>query len=929
MATAAANSMRIKGSDLYFALAAYKQGFHPDPNNPAKKVLRVRGNVASLKALWLDIDFKGQYADAREALTATKQFCGSSGVPFPSLIVSSGNGVHLYWPMDEALPLPVWQPLADALKAATKELELHADPACTSDACRVLRPPGSLNWKDPENPKRVELLYSSGEVFPYATMERVLGRWIGVVPVTPQSSGNNPSVFDEFTSGTSTFEKGTASFKDISTQCGVLKAAVESGGAQASEPEWVATLQILKHCKDGADWVHPVSEKHPGYTEAATNQKWAARLANTSGPTLCSTFESFAPLVCAICPHRGQIKSPIQIEVAPAPDAVEATSTLPFGWRVAPNGDGVHRLMVDPTTNEKEWVFVLRYVPKNLKATRSIVTSRYELQFDVEYKKSKSWSISLPGGTLGNLRKLCEVMADYGLVFKGAEAKNFVDLMATWLSKLQSARRVADVTEQLGWLIDGDKINGFSCGQTTFYADGRVRDDVRAAREFAAVSKYYEPKGGIEVWKRVAAFLTEQNNPAFTATLSAAFGAPLLRFTGMSGGILSIVSTASGVGKSSALKCSQAVWGSPIHGVNAVDDTPKSVARKIGFLNNLPAFWDELRGKKTVEDFLTLAFQITQGKERTRLDSSAQLREMQTWETMLVVASNESIFEAMARGASGSDAGVVRTYEIVLEPFKLDRNRAEISLLFEQLNMNYGHAGRVYAQYIATHTAEVEKQVQDMFTGLAQHKHMEAQERFWFAIMASLLVGADIANKLGLTTVDVRSLGAFLLNNVDRLRGRSTEVVMLTSPGEILAAFMQTYQDRALIVDAFPQPRQNKKSYIPDLTGGTPKADKIAYHVSREQRLLRLPMSEFLRWMEYRNLPAYTIVKRLKNEAGVTELRCKLGFGTRWELPSQRCLQVSLDAVDINSAAIDRLTAGDSSRPDDMSDSPSETPPEG
>src|SRR5690606_19622681 len=138
-------------------------------------------------------------------------------------------------------------------------------------------------------------------------------------------------------------------------------------------------------------------------------------------------------------------------------------------------------------------------------------------------------------------------------------------LMTTWLGQLQAARRVADVTEQLGWLVEktdtGEQINGFSLGPTTYYSDGRSRDDVKAAREFANIARFYEPKGGLDAWKKVAGFISEQGIPAFTATLAAGFGTPLLRFTGLSGGILSIVSTASGVGKSSALKCSQAVWG--------------------------------------------------------------------------------------------------------------------------------------------------------------------------------------------------------------------------------------------------------------------------------------------------------------------------------------------------------------------------------
>src|SRR5690606_38703135 len=153
----------------------------------------------------------------------------------------------------------------------------------------------------------------------------------------------------------------------------------------------------------------------------------------------------------------------------------------------------------------------------------------------IELDGSNSWTINMPAGVLGNPRKFNETLADFGVALKEKELKAFGDLMATWLGKLQAARRVADVTEQLGWLIDktpdAEQITGFSCGQTTYSSDGRIRNDVRAARQFAPIAKFYEPKGNLEAWKKVAAFLAEQNKAAFTATLAAAFGTPLLRFT--------------------------------------------------------------------------------------------------------------------------------------------------------------------------------------------------------------------------------------------------------------------------------------------------------------------------------------------------------------------------------------------------------------
>jgi hypothetical protein len=492
---------------------------------------------------------------------------------------------------------------------------------------------------------------------------------------------------------------------------------------------------------------------------------------------------------------------------------------------------------------------------------------------------------------LGNPRKLIEALASYGVVLKEKELKAFGDLMATWLEKLQSAKRIADVAEQLGWMYEGADIVGFSCSPTTYYSDGRIRNDVRPAKEFAAVAKLYEPRGEIDEWKKVATFLAMQNSPGLTSILAAAFGSPLLKFTGLQGGILAIVSTASGVGKSSALKCSQAVWGSPTHAVNSVDDTPKSVGKKLGFLHNLPAYWDELRGKHTVDGFTQLAFQITQGKEKSRLDSNAHLKEVQTWETLLVVASNESIFDAMSRRSLGTDAGMVRTFEVTMDKAPLsDMSASDITLMFERLSTNYGHAGRIYAQYIATHQDQVRELVQKIFTDVAQS--MEAQERFWYGIVAALLAGAAIATKLGLVTFDLKTMRSYLLDNIARLRGRTINVEADGSGNELLAAFMRERGDRTLFLDSFPSGLSNATYYMPQIIT-PPRADKVSIVVSQQAGKMRFAVAEFQEFLRSKDHPAYGAAGKMAKEMGAREIRCQLAIGTKWEMPRTRCIEVT------------------------------------
>ena len=97
-------------------------------------------NLKSLRALYVDIDRPLTLEDLADALQQAK-------LPWPSLIVWSGRGMHLYWlhaPMP-ARVLPVWQRCQDTLVKALAFT--GADPAA-KDCARVLRLCGTLNAKN-------------------------------------------------------------------------------------------------------------------------------------------------------------------------------------------------------------------------------------------------------------------------------------------------------------------------------------------------------------------------------------------------------------------------------------------------------------------------------------------------------------------------------------------------------------------------------------------------------------------------------------------------------------------------------------------------------------------------------------------------------------------------------------------------------------
>jgi len=165
--------------DVYVGTCIYK----PILQNALKANPRRRGTAAdviALVALWLDIDQKAE--NKVGGLQDPAAFLDKLPLS-PSVVIGSGHGLHAWWLLDEPFVLHShedrnraraitqrWYHLARNL-ASLENATL--DP--THDLARVLRVPGTTNWKDPEHPCPVELLRcNNGRRYPLSDIEQVL-----------------------------------------------------------------------------------------------------------------------------------------------------------------------------------------------------------------------------------------------------------------------------------------------------------------------------------------------------------------------------------------------------------------------------------------------------------------------------------------------------------------------------------------------------------------------------------------------------------------------------------------------------------------------------------------------------------------------------------------------------------------------------------
>ncbi|MBN1140059.1 MAG: DUF927 domain-containing protein, partial [Anaerolineae bacterium] len=114
-----------------------------------------KGDVLGIPALWVDLDGKDFPEGKPEALAALDRLPPDLS---PSIVLDSGHGIHAYWLLEPSVALN-GNGEVERVEGILRGLaqQLGGDPA-VADVARIMRLPGFLNVKDPENPVPCQLL---------------------------------------------------------------------------------------------------------------------------------------------------------------------------------------------------------------------------------------------------------------------------------------------------------------------------------------------------------------------------------------------------------------------------------------------------------------------------------------------------------------------------------------------------------------------------------------------------------------------------------------------------------------------------------------------------------------------------------------------------------------------------------------------------
>lgn len=813
--------------NAYFALASYREARVWDAllvardGTQGRWRTRIQSNTKSLKCFWLDLDVEAgnekKFDSKEDALAELIGFVRVVGLPRP-MVVDSGGGLHVYWPLREAVPSSEWKDVATKLKAITAALEFKTDHSLTSDEARVLRALGGYNFR---RDAPVQLLSPVKETYEFAEIKRVVDAYCTTFDVTggpahrttpaPQGlPGAAPAALEADNLGAT---NDPLHFDRIAFACAQIGAQAAVRGAGIGEKLWHAGIGIVKFCEPQWPAALAISDGHAEFTAQATQEKiinWRA------GPTTCEKFHLENRATCEACPHWGQLTSPAQlgraIHEAAAPVVVAVDDLGNTGTVAIPEPPRPYKrrktggIVIESEDEEGQIVYV-SICPYDLYPIK--IMRQYG--DDAQVEERSVWrahlprlgptDMELPQALLSDTRKLYAYLLSKGVHMSPDESKATQVYMSAYLQTLANATDREKLYERLGW---HDNRNAFVLGKRVLHRDGTSSPHNPGKTVRAVTKDGVTTAGTLDGWRAAMRFYNAPGYEGHRMFLYAALAAPIFHMTGHKG-VLMTAAGSSGRGKTTCLMSCASIWGDPEHLIlngNKDGATTNALYEHLGTYHSLPFLLDDTT-ERDPEEIRRMMLNLSQGMGKERMKGSEHSGHSVKWETIVQSTANTDDISRIMALSKDVEPHLMRFISV---EFGLVDTSAEAKItadaFIRTMKANYGHVGPSFLQAIMPRYDAVKALVErniDMITRRVDAVNSSA-ERLWVACIASAYTAAQIAQQLGLIDFPFESDLAWMINHLGEQRESIKET--RSSAQDLLSAFLEKHFGHALILSA-------------------------------------------------------------------------------------------------------------------------------
>ncbi len=904
--------MDSDGYDVYAALATFVEQ------------KRNSDNVSRLQCLYLDLDCgEGKpFASKRDALVKVREFCHKVDLPKPSVLVDSGRGVHVYWVFEESVDLATWLPMSTQLKKLCVKHQFEADPVVTADSARILRIPGTRNFKQ-DPPLQCSIMGHVGDRYPLSRFSKLMAEDLGVpamVAARKMSSDDRQMMDHLLGNYTKKFSKiliKTAEGKG----CAQIDRAVKNP-AELSYAQWTDVLSVVKFCEEGPVAIHAISQGYPGY-DAETTTKVADSL---NAPHLCTTFEGNHPSGCANCPLKGKIKSPITIgmEVREATEQdnivhvplesveteespkesedglFEAPSKLstpmqtyvipkyPYPYFRGANG-GIY-LKKKNKDGEDEDVEVYHCDVYPVKRIRDPILGACTLiRYHTKLDGVKDFVV--PSTKLLSKEEFKKEMGFHGILVINPDQLMFYFL--AWTKQMENTSKEEEALTQFGWTKN---LDAFVVGARRIKAKKIEENPPSAFTQ--PFFKAFEPKGTLDNWIKAADFLNRPGYEAHQYMLGLSFASPLMMLIpNINGGIYNLYSSDSGLGKSQAQFLGASVWGQYSELVIRGGDTDNMIWNRAEIMKNIVVYVEEVTNMPP-DVASSFAYKSGEGKQKGRMSNFGQNRERyrgESWALQIGLSSNAKLSDKIAQKKAMPRGEMQRMLEV--EAFKLLHEQEDVKLarqFNEAIQENYGHACVPFIQQLLKNMPAAKGLLHKVSDALVKAADLSVQNRIWIAQCATVLAGMMIAKKIGLISFDMDRLFTWV---VERLK-ENKEIIKQTDMrvDDIVTNYIAENIRGVLRIRSGSDARFKDNANVDVLTApdSTPMYKWVARHEFDTNKLILL-VTPFKKWCVNQQMDYHEVIRGIEKDLNGQRDKVRIGRGTKFNLPSAAAIILHWD----------------------------------
>lgn len=830
--------------DVYFAVNTLREN--------RRKQARVHDNMAYSRCLFLDLDVgtkegkTPKYKTQQDAVAALVEFCETVNLPLPTL-VSSGYGVHCYWRFEKDLSVNAWLKYANLLYRLVLHHNFKADPNCVKDQSRVLRVPGSLNFKDKTNPKNVKVKHLSDPVnsediwytlvdaceaagLSTDTTQTTVGKSVGRV-----AGGGNLS-------GPAEFNGRVPDYAQVLASCAQVQFIEENGGA-LERPHWhKGLLGLIRRCSDGREHCHRLSKKnYSNYSYDEVETKLNEQDMAGVGPTTCAVMAEVANNgKCEGCPAKGHTISPINAPFLvralsaadlPAPQkTVTANETYTYDPPPLPGGGyqwvtkndakteaaksqrvGVG-LMIDKEGRDHLIQF-LDYVLFPLSRQQNHSGDGDQHIWCVYVPNEEPKTFVLPSATIYDQRELSKVLSGQGIYVDASFFKMVQTYMSAYVKRLQRDCKPEQKYMHYGW-VDGN--TGFIIGDHKIMKGGKTVP-VQCSGGAADLLDTFNLRraGDLQLQIDALKHFTRHNKPNEQFYILCSLASPLIHMLDNYYGVTINATGETGGGKTGLLFAAMSLWGNPrtcyMSGVAKEGASPKARINGLFSMWSLPFALDEISGIEP-DDARSLTYAATQPRSRTvaskeggfqkRTGSTLASNDDEDFRAnLLLTTSNGSLHSRLSEGSVVGAATSARVIEIdypVLTPEAKIAGDEMLPIILR----NYGHIGELFIRYVIENYAEVKSQVCEKAKEIDRVFGVKLAERFLSCVAPCVFVASVIARKLGLLDFDENAIMQWLMvEQLQRIRG--VIEMEYTTPAIAINDLVDEYINQMVFVDKF------------------------------------------------------------------------------------------------------------------------------